>query len=1442
MPFSEIVIAAGSKALVACLSQYIKYKLKNDCIEKKIITSTSDTFLQYGSDSLIKKITSKLLPQKSLQEKYTTICSNVLNNLINSIKYKKIFEEWSKGFCLNNLPDSETVFYDIESSLQEWFSHHTSLHMDIDDKIKAFITDFNQLTDQEIQKDYELTMYFEIIKNGKNENEILLKIDEIINCQMNIYSLALSNRQLSIENAEKTHEKLNEILELISQHSLINTNGAIDQSVSIKQNTFPTPSKQIEKCKYHFHNNIIERKVISYEYIQESTVYFHENEAKTLLDYCKEERLLVLLGDAGCGKTIVLKQLAAQLYDTEYYPIFISLSDYAGESIEELIKRVYTNYNNINILLIFDAFDETRQEDRDIFARKINSYAEYRLNDRIVISVRNNFYRFSDSDSGGSKFKEFKEIGLCPLSESDISSYVTGQKVDYSCFKKHIISNNLQGLVCNPFYLCMLTELMIQHGELPHKKELMEEIIQDSFKFDSAKYRNPDIINQSKIKLNRLLQEIAFSMQLMNDKSTLSTDDYQCLFEEVADRELLQHSALFTANNNEQWRFEHNNFREYLAAKYLNQQDFETIKNVLCSDKEHTKIRESWLNVISYLVLIHDEDDLLEWLAEISPELLVKFEPSRIDEKDRNQIFQRIFNHYTKKNMYITRGINDFEILVKFSCTEETLLFLINYIDNGSTIWEKANAIKLISYFEGNFYNNEERIRSLLLNNISNGDDYIKAISIEAIGKLKLSTPEITDVIINQFDTLSADSDDSSYIKYMILKYIINSDLYEKYIDLLFNIQEQAVHNHLSHSIGINFAIQDIYPKINDSNAIASIIKHFSKRTQGYYNNMDEKYYKTILKKAVNFYNNGDALFLDIVIEAILESSNYNRSSFDSVYKNFFIETGTLSIAIVKLLSESNIDNRRTLYKAQFFKLFCDNDEMLNVLKYWFYSDSDKNQCYVYAVLSDLQYNSSRYNKYCDFLSKKGLSLPQPPVNYNKIEREGLQEYFDALFSSEKFQNLIDELLFELKDDNLTYENVDTKFFERFKLSTSQSEKLHNIVWTIKSTRICDKSIKNFTSHINNWLLFCIHNVVNLLSSERTEVFISDEQKEIITDYCKKVDVDNIILNGIKETSVSSLQFSFEAYYFCFLSKYFNITYDTDTYKKMTMIPKDLFGDESHDNQAFPQYITEHLTEKELNECVKNNLNNETLSIHTKIGHIQYCKEKHLDYAIDAAEEICLIAEIPYYHKKDAIEYLIEIKHDNHYDYIYSKFLEIDDEELLNSLIQTTEYDNNIRLIKKLETYNSINPDKTKFLIPLINMQSSYALEVYYSLAKKKMSLPDYDVGVSEITEAISNIKYVELLPQIIKLKDLLFSDNFKDKSTFGLQNSLWKALRNIADNNSSTVICELNKCLDNPQISAEEKAFCNNIIEEINISMKYRLDIAWNIRDIKRFLKAHRV
>lgn len=1405
MPLSEFVIAVGSKALFSCLSQYIKYQLKNEGIEKQIITSVTDTFIQGSSDSIIKKITKRIFPEKTFQKKYAKICSDVFNNLINCVKYEKVFEEWFEDFKKTNEDIQNNEINDIETSLRYWFDHHTSLAENIDNKINDFISDFNSLTEIEIQKDHELATYFECYKNAKSIKEI-------------------EDKLAIIEN------DINQLKDMVS-----------DGFDEIK--TMLSPNKPFAtKIKYPLDTSIIERKVIPYNYIQESTVYFHKGEAKPLLEYCKEERLIVLLGDAGCGKTTILNQLASQAYDTDYYPLLIALSNYAGESIEELIQRNYAKYDDISLVLIFDAFDETRQEDRDIFARKINSYIEYRRNDRIIISVRNNFYKFNDTDGYGSTFNDFKEMGLCPLNEIEINDYVTKQDIKYDLFKNQIISNKLNGLVCNPFYLYRLTSLMLKHHILPPKKELMEAIIDDSFKFDSSKYRNPDIIDKSKVKLNRLLQKIAFSMQLMKDKSIITTNDYQDLLENESDRELLEHSSLFTATNNEQWEFEHNNFREYLAAKYLDKLDFETIKDVLCSDKEHKNIRESWLNVISYLVIIHDEDDLLEWLTECSPELLVKFETSRIDEDKRSDLLIRIFNYYTEKNMYITWSMNTLEELAKFGKSQRTVLFLINSIENGTTIFEKANAIKLISNFGDRLYNNEARIRKALLQNILGDDAYIKAISIEAMGKLKLGTSEITNIIINQLDNIITvkESNDDGYIRYMIVKYIIESDLYENYIDLLLKICEQAEHDQISQRTSITYALQDIYPKINSNSAVKSIIKYFAKQKYGFYR--DEYYYKLYLKKAIDYYNNGDVTFIDVVIEVMLDALYQQHSAFWSVFKDFFIETGTLTIALEKLLSEPDADNKRVLRKVKFFELFCDNSDLFNIIKTYYYADSEKNEMYIYGMLSCLKYGSSIYNDYCKLLNEKGFPLPQPSVDYNRVEQEGLQAYFNSLFSQEEFQKQINELILELKDDNLTYDNVDEKFFDHFKTTTSQSEKLHHVIWTIKCIKTDDKKIKNFITHIDNWELFCIHNVVKSLSYNNQELKVSDEQFNIIKKYCMSVNVENMINNGIKEVESISIRSTNEVDYFCFLSTYFDIEYDIDTYKKMTRIPKAIFKEDSHDNQPFPKYITEHLNESELNECVRNNLESNSLCTCSIINHINYCKEKMLDYAIDAAEAICLNVDIPDFYKKDALEYLIAIKHDDecHYNYIYNKFLETDDIKLLNALIQTTMADTNIRLVEKLENHNSKSPDKTTFLIPLINMQSEYALQLYYTLAKEKMTLPDYNVDSSEITDAISNVKSIDLLPNLLQLKDLIFLKGFKDKENFGLRSSLWKSFRNISDNSPDHVIDKLQECLQKPDISDDEKSFCNSVIAEIESSKKYRADKAWNLREIKKFLKEH--
>ena len=87
-----------------------------------------------------------------------------------------------------------------------------------------------------------------------------------------------------------------------------------------------------------------------------------------------------------------------------------------------------------------------------------------------------------------------------------------------------------------------------------------------------------------------------------------------------------------------------------------------------------------------------------------------------------------------------------------------------------------------------------------------------------------------------------------------------------------------------------------------------------------------------------------------------------------------------------------------------------------------------------------------------------------------------------------------------------------------------------------------------------------------------------------------------------------------------------------------------------------------------------------------------------------------------------------------------------------------------------------------------------------------------------------------------------MLKDGFKDKEDFGLHNSIWKALRNISDNHSAEVLKQLRDDLSDPEIGDRQKAFCNNMILEIESSVRCRMDVAWELSKIKAFLKRQRM
>ena len=125
-------------------------------------------------------------------------------------------------------------------------------------------------------------------------------------------------------------------------------------------------------------------------------------------------------------------------------------------------------------------------------------------------------------------------------------------------------------------------------------------------------------------------------MQCMQKKSI---DVRVCYgFSSAEDIECTKYSGILVKKSNDAWVFEHNNFREYLAAKYLSELDVETIRQIIF-DTNH-KVKDSWLNVLSFLVALYPNDSLLNLIAETDIEIFVKFEQDRLNDAERFRIFE----------------------------------------------------------------------------------------------------------------------------------------------------------------------------------------------------------------------------------------------------------------------------------------------------------------------------------------------------------------------------------------------------------------------------------------------------------------------------------------------------------------------------------------------------------------------------------------------------------------------------------------------------------------------------------------------------------------------------------------------------------------------------------------------------------------------------------
>lgn len=1382
------VIKTGSKIMSKCFFQFLKYSLPVDCIEKDVIVDAAGVISDEGFGAFAERILKKFGSKPSLAQKYADVCSSVFNELMSNIKYSEYLKEWYNAVESGNLDASGE---DLRASLTAWFAHHKSSDPHPEKTIDSFVADFNEKLESEIQKDPDLYQYIEAIKHSKTLAEISERINQL---------LSKDDKLISI-----TTEILSDVKE-------------------IKENKLNDIETVIEKKKYPIMPNMLPRKVIPYEYFQDPFLYNHKHDALSLFEYSAKEHRIILLGDAASGKTIALKEFAAQAYNSKYYPCMISLSNYTGESIEEMIHRECGYDPKNNYILIFDAFEEAKDNDRDSFARKLNVYSATKENDIIIVSVRHNFYYYTKDSGSGETFTGFKEFGLFPINHEEIYKYLIQNDIAPESFFTQLHENGLTSLSNNPFYLSGMVKIFKRNSSLPPKKELMVEMIRISFDFDKKKYKNPHTVKDYENELRALLKQTAIAMQLMENKIYITNNDYDYLLSKH-DRDLMKHSSLFTKSCDETWSFQHNNFREFLAAEYLNELPADEMKNVICSDSYHTRVRSSWLNVLSYLALINEENELLEWLEEVSPELVIKFEKSRVDETRRAAIFKEIFSYYSGRNMYIYQGINHVEELVDFGECEETLCYLITVLKTSDSKWSLNNAVIALSHFNC-LFSKEDEIRKSLSGIIdSDTDENVQISAVEAIATLNLNTEE-TMASVNKL----LDRRNTVYTAEAVANYISLCDIQDEKVEQLLEMKDCSFKNSDEY-FNLNSRINQALAKIKDDSSVRRVLLVLADLRNTYHNN---ELFGILIIKAVALYNNGITDYYGFLFKLLIKVIKSPQKAYVSKLDDFFRSTNSSDKLIGDLIDHC-INNSGSEYLIRLYMDISDNrkaasDELMRR----YINDPGRYHCFTDCFGNNG--DSELYKECCKVMKERGEA---PKKNDSEsIRQQALQEYANSLFSKELFTENINRMLKDLGSEDITCGTIFDVCFEKYPFGTYESELYHRYV-RIVEIQESDIKVTDYVSGIKDWSLFSIGHIVDLLKNKE-KVEFNDEQIAEIRKYCDSFDIDDLVENGFWQTSQTGLSYKYTTLYFCFLIQYFGFDYKKEDVCKLTTVPSFFFDPDSYNNTTFSEYVLSRLTKEEMDRCVKYNLAERTLCTHSLVEHIIYCKENDLDYALSKAEELCSITEMYSHYMINALEYIIKIKNDaaNNYKYIYDRFLETTDENLIQALIYLTAGKAEPRFRQRIEELNQQDESSRKYLLPLIRMQSGYALELYYQYISTHMSIPELIENNTGITEEIRNIKNADLLPTLMLIKKKLFEYEFKDKNTFGLQSSLYHALMNIADKHPDKVEECIQACLTEPDINDRDKAFCNSLLEDIKNMLERKEDAPWKLRDIKRWLK----
>ena len=678
----------------------------------------------------------------------------------------------------------------------------------------------------------------------------------------------------------------------------------------------------IKKIEYNPIENYIPRKLLKQDTVQR---YKQDESNKSLIQLFedKSEPLRIsILSTAGDGKTSELKQLASHFSKItspdSLFPILIRLKDYVDENLHDLLKQYCLDWEKIKperLLIIFDGYDEVKDTVKEDLNRKISRLANTNPLINIIVSSRNNAIDKS--------IDQFETYYLQKLSlYGEVHQYIGGQlREKTESFINLMFQNKMNDLLLTPFYLVKLTHLYSESIEdFPqNRNDVFDKIItltnKEEIKSGRTSESDWEDIEDTQ---NALLSKVATIMLLMGRNSFDSKECKSCVTDKD-DRTILEKSPLFKKHNGSV-EFTHNLFQEYLTAKLLSKQSFDTIKKCISFEPDFVKIKPKWTNTLSSLFSLLPKDsnefkNLLAFIMESDHSLLIRFEHDKVSLDERFNIFKEIlestdkdYRNYSYNELIYFAGIGENEQVIKY------LLERINLENQKKT----RELIYLLKYANPeNLFGLEQEIETVLKTILLDKtyDDEIHEDALRVFSRLGLYNPDLIEWLM-----IHKPSFEFKNVVCVIFEFTNKLDIVDEYIDFYLDsiliCNKELVKDGVTRSVGTRTYFYEGIHKVRLTSSLHKILDYIL-------TNYDE------LERRNKIFSEDDfkGEFADKLFAQLAEGYTTDKTLFNKVAK--FIE---------KKLYQSY--NGEIFIKAEpFFKKTETTEKAL-----WYFWDNKKNR------------------------------------------------------------------------------------------------------------------------------------------------------------------------------------------------------------------------------------------------------------------------------------------------------------------------------------------------------------------------------------------------------------------------------------------------------------------------------------------------------------------